>query len=111
MKKYIVAAAAVICAMSSPVVAEDKFDCSVIGDLAAAIMTGRQQNVPMSEMMGVVDQISNEKGKEAAGPMVRAMVIEAYSVGRYETPSIVNDTIMDFRNRMEGMCFQVSVAK
>jgi hypothetical protein len=70
--------------------------CTVIGDLAEAIMTNRQLGIPMSRMMEI----------NGADDLARLMVMEAYKEPRYSSDEYQRRAVQDFRNEIEVACYQ-----
>jgi hypothetical protein len=86
--------------MGSPAVAQTDQDvefCTGYGNLAADIMTHRQNGTPISTVLGVI----NEDETEA-----KAMVMEAFGGTRFHSPSGKQRAVDDFRNDIELRCLQ-----
>ena len=73
--------------------------CPAIGEIAENIMTARQNNMPMSEVMAIVAQ-----GEAIAG-LAREMVIIAYDKPKFDLPDYQSRSISSFRNDMESVCY------
>lgn len=99
MLKALVIAAA----LALPVVAHAKTpvgNCVEFGDLAENIMTARQNNLPMSQLMAIAD----DAGPEGA-ELMRAVVIYAYQQPIFSTDRFKREAIATFRNEAELACY------
>lgn len=77
--------------------------CAMIGELAEVTMRARQGGVPMSQLMGI---LGNSDAPQEVASLVNSMVVMAYEQPRYRTAAVQADTVSDFRDRFEVMCFQ-----
>lgn len=95
MKKLMATVALVVFATSA--MADDV--CKKFGDLAESVMEARQKNVPVSEMMKIMntDPDFSEIGK--------MIVIEAYNRPAFSTYEYQSRAIASFRNDMELVCY------
>lgn len=100
--KYVILAAALLAA---PVQAQD-FDkatlCPAIGDLSEKVMAWRQEGVPLSEAMAVVDMAGVSGDTET---LVRLIVLEAYKSDRIYGPVARQRMAQEYRLKMEVVCY------
>ena len=96
MKKLILLA--LLCA--SPAAAEEHV-CQVIGELGETIMTMRQSGAPMSKMMAVLPQIDAQI-REVTEIAVRM----AYDEPLYSSESYQRRAVVQFRDKVEVLCFK-----
>ena len=99
MKRTLLALA-FLAAPAHAVSAEAQKACSSVGSLAEAIMKGRQSGVPLSAMLSKVD--SSDPAAEAA----RQIIITAFDVPRFSTPSMQQRAVEDRRDLAEKQCFK-----
>ena len=78
--------------LSVPALAEDK--CKHLEDLAEAVMDARQQGVPASKMMGLVD----------GNKLVRAVVLDSFETSVYSSDSVSQRAIREFRDKWYIWC-------
>lgn len=93
-------AVALLGLMASPAIAQDAEEiarCASYGSLAAEIMKHRQNGVAMSEILGVLGDDEDEE---------KAMVLEAFDLARFHSPSGKNRAVEDFRADIEVRCFR-----
>ncbi len=84
----------------SPITAQAQgATCADLGSLAETIMTQRQNGVPMSRLMSIVED-------NGGSDMARAMIRDAYNRPRYMTREMQVVEIQDFRNAIEAVCYQ-----
>lgn len=72
--------------------------CPAIGGLAEQIMTARQLNIPMDQMMEI-------KGDS---DVAASIVIDAYKQPAYITESAQNREIADFKNAALSVCYSTT---
>lgn len=87
---------ALLLASTLPAWAEVGDPCVAQASLAAQIMEAHQVGVPLTQLMEVLAE--NELG--------RVMARAAYSSPRYSTPSVRQQSIDDFRDRMALLCYE-----
>jgi len=80
-------------AQTSEVVAH----CATYGDLAAEMMTQRQNGTAISTILGV---LSDEETQE------KEMVMEAFDVPRFHSPSGQQRAVDDYRASIEVRCLR-----
>ncbi len=78
------------------------FDCAQLGALAARIMDERQESVPMSYQMELLDSVAVPAGSVS---LLREYVVRAYSTPAYGTEEYQTKAIADFRNEVELECY------
>lgn len=94
--------------LTSPAAAIDgNMVCKASGDLAEVIMRHRQDGTAISTLMEAVGDLKIPGTKD---------LIENVIVGAYQTPRFFSDesqkrAIQDFRNGIEGMCYEMQIAK
>ncbi|RKG47245.1 hypothetical protein D7V64_17015, partial [Acinetobacter cumulans] len=76
--------------------------CKSSTGAAKAIMTNRQKGVSMTDMMDKVVQPADPAIKDVA----RALVIDAYSRPRFDTPEFQQKSILDFENSAYLACLK-----
>lgn len=77
--------------------------CKVIGSGSEAIMTGRQNGVPLSDMMAPITKM------DQADPLtifMRDATMTAYEEPHWSTEKSQAKAIQDFRSEMELKCYQ-----
>lgn len=78
--------------------------CPSLGDAAAAIMTSRQNEIPMSNVMKtVLSAIPDE-----SAPVFRSIIMMAYDQPSYRTPDNRKRAIDEFRNEIENACYKAA---
>lgn len=87
---------ALLVASTVPAWADDGDPCVAQSSLAAQIMEAHQVGVPLTQLMEVLAE--NELG--------RIMARAAYSSPRYSSPSVRQQAIDDFRDRMALLCYE-----
>lgn len=108
MKKIILAAAlAITSIMPTAALAQDKYEqadkiCGPLGELAATVMTARQNGVPMSKMMIIARDV-----EESIRPVVRGFVTDAFKEPQYASSEYRNSAIRDFSNDATATCYEV----
>lgn len=95
--------AACLClATVSTAPAEETQDvCVLLGSIAQNIMTARQDERPMSDVMAVM----NKDTDPAVHPYIRALILDAYRSSAYRTPENQKNAINSFRNSAELACY------
>jgi hypothetical protein len=73
--------------------------CEKISNTGATYMQGRQVGVPMSQFM-------NSQLHESIKPLMHRIIIMAYEKPRYNTDSVINETIEDFKNEVYLYCIK-----
>jgi hypothetical protein len=102
MRQHLLAAAALLALTTAPAPAETPLEaCAMIGELAEAIMDGRQSGMAMSTMMGIVPA-----KEDPARDLIAALIAEAYDSPRFGTPQNQRRAVQDFRNNVEAQCFK-----
>lgn len=110
MKKIILAAAlAITSIMPTAALAQDKYEqadeiCGPIGELAATIMTARQNGASMSQMMGLARDVD-----PSIQGLVRALVTDSFDTPKYSSSEYRQDAISEFSNEMTAKCYSVFV--
>ena len=96
-------AAALFLAMTFlvPIAASAENACEVISRLARQVMTGRQNGVPLTDMM-----TGAEQGDAKVADLTRAIILAAYEVPRYNTERIKQQEITDFENTVALQCYK-----
>jgi len=74
--------------------------CTVFGELAASVMTARQNGVPLSRVLGVMEQEGD------TNDLLREIIMGAYEKMRFATPSNQQRAVDDYRNEVETTCFR-----
>jgi hypothetical protein len=72
--------------------------CTHYGSIAKSIMSMRQMGVPMSSLM--------TSPAAADSKPIQAIIMLAYDTPRYQSERIKEETIQDFRNKIEAECFK-----
>ena len=88
--------------------------CKGVGDLAVTIMSERQKEVPMSEMISRLQGISAMGIYEGTGitdNLLIAMITAAYKQPGMSNPELQNTIIAGFRNDVELQCFEGKLAE
>ena len=90
--------AAAVLLMAAPASAQEgeKASCTVIGDFAEKVMEKRQEGIAMSRIMKIAED----------SDLLSAIVVAAYDQQRWQTKKIQRQTIQDFRNEIELICYQ-----
>ena len=76
--------------------------CNQLATTAETLMDARQQGVPMSTAIGIVNKV---KDKDLRGTM-RNMVMQAYEAHRYMTAEVQQITIGNFRDEWHLACLR-----
>jgi len=76
-------------------------NCVFMGEVASIIMTARQKNLPMSEVMKAMDKFSAD-----VAPLARDMVIAAYEEPSYSTDQVKSKQLADFSNAAQLQCYK-----
>lgn len=83
--------------VATPLAAETDH-CEKLGEVAATIMKARQSGLPLSTVMGIME---NDLGKTIA--------LDAYEQPRYRVEENQLRAIEDFRNEVERLCYGTGV--
>lgn len=78
--------------------------CASIGDTAEAFMRSNQLGVPLSEMMGLIDQHATDADGRA---LFREILMEAYRQTPMQAERNATRQQSQFRNRWELMCWEL----
>nr|WP_234821768.1 hypothetical protein [Brucella canis] len=100
--RHIILAAALLSATAVHAADNDESPdaiCGAWGRLAGKIMEMRQLEIPMSEALAL-------SGNGAEGTVARQLVMKAYDLPAYDTPSNQQRSIDSFRNQIELQCFK-----
>lgn len=82
--------------------------CSDLGALAEIIMKVRQDGVALSTLMpAITSSIEDTDDNQIVIKIAKTAVLAAYEIPRYSSSDIRNDTIADFRNKMELECYKM----
>jgi hypothetical protein len=76
--------------------------CKVLGDLGAVTMTARQKGAPLSDILKLFNNSSDEYITELA----RKFAITAYELPRYLTEENQQQAISEFRDVIELACYK-----
>lgn len=82
--------------------------CKGVGDIAVTVMTQRQKQVPMSEMISRLQLAEGMVIYEGTGVTTSLslwIIKEAYRFPRFTKPDLQNDMVAHFRNKLEALCF------
>ena len=102
MRTIVLAMFAVCLAHAAPATSQETEDvCAVMGDIAQNIMTARQNERPMSDVM----QVMKHDTEPAVHPVIRALIIDAYRQPGYSTEENQKNAIDSFRNAAELACY------
>jgi len=74
--------------------------CAVQGDIARTVMTMRQKNAPISDLMAW----ANNAGDLA--PLMRSLVLTAYDEPAYVTPANQQRAVDTFQNEVVLICYK-----
>ena len=100
MKLILTLAAAML--ISAPAYSEGEEEaatCEQVGELAELIMSLRQKETPMSQMMSAM-------GAEGdIHPFVRAVILDAYDRPAYLSSDAQREAALRFRNDAERICY------
>ena len=99
MKKFLVAAVLVVSTAQAQ--AESETVCEVVHSVATAVMSNRQAGVPVTTMMGVIENAEDNQVTRTMAEMVK----EAYSRSRFQSESIRQRAIEDFANDWATKCY------
>lgn len=94
--------ALVLAVLASPSMAEARTPCETISGLAGTIMEARQSGVPMAKLM----EHAAKAGTLNARRTAEGLIMTAYGQPRYQTPSIVQREIEDFRDEAHLACLR-----
>jgi hypothetical protein len=78
--------------------------CKAYGKYARTVMDGRQQEVPMSQLMDVLD--TSRDISEAGKNMLRSLVIAAYEQPAFSTEKNKRNAVASFGNAAEVSCYK-----
>lgn len=98
---------------TSPFASDDLFfrqkACKGFGDLAETIMTQRQQEVPMSEMIARMQQAQAMGIFDGFGltpNLMVGMITAAYKQPAFSSPELRANMVAVYRNEAELLCFE-----
>ena len=94
--KTIFAAVAVSLMMSPAVAATADNTCTMVGKVAIAAMTSRQNGVPLATMLEIT----------STSPLARTIVLEAYSKPKFSSEKNKTDYITEFGNVVMLTCLK-----
>lgn len=80
--------------------------CESLAELAYAAMIGHQYGVPLSQMLGVVNNVAadNPQEREAA----TAIILKAYKQRRYHTDEHKMRAVQDFQTEIHLICLDAA---
>jgi hypothetical protein len=78
-------------------------NCDTISNLAKAVMTGRQGDDPMSEMM---NRVMRSDLNDYTKAIARKVIISAYEDSRHYTDWAIDKEIVEFQNRWYLRCIK-----
>jgi len=102
--KYLVAAVATVLLTSVTIYkeAQAQVNCEKFGGMAKSIMEARQSGAALSDMLKILDS----PNITTAGPLARAVIMEAFDQPRYNTASVQQRTINEFASQQMLMCMK-----
>lgn len=106
MLRMTLSAAAVAAGLLGPAAAEtsvSEVPCAEFGMAAEALATIRQDGVPLSDAMGVVDQFPADEGLHE---VLKALALDAYELPRKQEAEARETIIIDFRRDAEAACYE-----
>ncbi len=77
---------------------KEKSYCELSASLAEAIMSRRQEGVPMSKILAIFSD---------SDPFDKNSVIKAYSLSRYDSEKFQQSAIADFRDQRHVDCLKL----
>lgn len=83
--------------LATPLTAETEDVCANMGDAAEAIMSLRQNGYPISDLM---DKFGDSN-------LFRAIILSAYEKPRFSTDEYKQESVRDFRNEVETLCYSM----
>jgi hypothetical protein len=99
-----IAATATI-ALAASAKADDTTEfCKSVGEYSRSVMKNRQADVPMSDMMEVLDR--KHDAPEGVKNVARKMIILAYEQPDFSTEENQKEAIAEFGNEAELACYQ-----
>lgn len=101
MKRIIAAALIGLASFTAAPAFADDQACTSLHQLATAIMTRRQEGVPMTSMMGIAASTDNQPVNELARMMVQA----AYAEPQWQTEENRARAVVTFANDMAAVCY------
>jgi hypothetical protein len=87
--------------------------CTLIGGLSASVMKNRQNEMPMSEVIGRLQAFSAIAEPDNSGiseELMLAMIMAAYKQPAFTSPERQENAIAAFRNEVELQCFEGKLA-
>jgi len=100
MKKAILSIAIAILGVTS---AQAQVNCEKFGGMAKSIMAARQSGAALSDMLKILDS----PNITTAGPLARAVIMEAFEHPRYNSASVQQRTITEFASQHMLMCIKI----
>lgn len=100
--KYLILAAALFAGSVQAQTLDKATLCPAIGDLSEKVMGWRQDGVPLSEAMAVVDMAGVTGDAET---LVRSIVLEAYKAQRMYGPVARQRMAQEYRIKVEMICY------
>ena len=102
--KYLVAAVATVLLTSVTIYkeAQAQVSCESVNRLAKSVMSARQSGAALSDMLKILDS----PNITTAGPLARAVIMEAFEHPRYNTASVQQRTITEFASQQMLMCMK-----
>lgn len=79
--------------------------CKTLGEIAEAVMTGRQNGVPLSMMM------ESPRTTEMADNLTEIVIMNAFQATRAETPQQRVLVTQEFRASVELTCYEGCLAR
>lgn len=76
----------------------EQASCADISELAANIMESRQSGTAMADMMTLAD------GAGSASDLIEAMVVSAYEMPRFQTPTHQRRQVAEYRDAWHLRC-------
>lgn len=90
----------IVAMMATTAIAQDN-PCAEMGEMGQIIMQVRQMGGNMSDLIGPL----SAQPESAVRDIAIAMVKDAYSQPRYNTPEFQQNATRDFRNGVESLCY------
>jgi len=75
--------------------------CNLTASNAESFMSSRQSGVPLNE---VLETVSAQRQRQEYTQFQREVVLQAFEIPRFNTPSMQQNAIMDFRNEWDVYC-------
>ncbi len=103
--KISVLAAVLALGIACPAMAEEKASsCAMLGEIARAVMTSRQAELPLSDLLAQVDKAA------LADPEMRyawhSLIMTAYKSPSYPSEEVQRRVIAKFGNAVELACYE-----